>query len=274
MKFDIDQLCINTTTLGEGLIQDKIKLLSESRINKIALWYDDVKEQNIDEIKELLSVNNIKPVLLSFLGPFNQVTAEERKQQRDEDIKKINIAQQLGISTVLALSGPRKAISEKDAFYNLKSALSELSGLCADSDIRIAFEPIHYMYQDDWTFIYTLEETLKLVSGLDCSNLGVMLDLYHLWMEPGLSETIKSAAGKIFGAQLSDWKPITESKYDRGLPGEGCIPLPELINSIMAAGWEEWFDIEIFSNDLWKKSPKEIVKECQKSFEKLAEQIN
>lgn len=265
----LDRLCINTVSIGQGNFRDKIKVIADNNIQYISLWYDDVKDEDLEAVKQLFKINSLTPVAMTFLGPFNQISKEEEAAAREEDRKKIEIASALGIDTILALTGARNGLSDKDAISLLKRSLKMLSGKCQEHGIRIAFEPIHYMYQDEWTYISTFEEAFNIVSDIGSKNLGLMLDVYHVWMEPMVLTKIENSNGKIFGFQLSDWRPINRSKTDRVLPGEGCIPLNEIIDSAEKAGWRSWYDIEIFSDELWALPEDVFVRKCIDSYSKL-----
>lgn len=269
MKNAMDKLCVNTVSIGQGSFQEKVKALSKAGIKYISLWYDDVKDEDPAQIKTLFAEADLTPVGLTFLGPFNQENEELYKKARTEDERKIELASALGIDTMLALTGARNGLTDAEARELLKKSLRILAPMCQKKGIKIAFEAIHFMYQDEWTYISTFEEAFNIVSDINMDNLGLMLDVYHVWMEPEILKKIENSDGKIFGFQLSDWRPINRSKTDRVLPGEGCIPLNEIIHSAEKAGWDAWYDIEIFSDELWTLPADKFIERCKIAYNSL-----
>ena len=84
--------------------------------------------------------------------------------------------------------------------------------------------------------------------------LGVAVDAYHVWWDPELKSQIDLAGqtGRLHAFHICDWKtPTTDLLNDRGLMGEGCIPLRQIRAWVEAAGFRGFNEVEIFSNRLW-----------------------
>ncbi|MEI6534714.1 MAG: TIM barrel protein, partial [Verrucomicrobiaceae bacterium] len=85
-------------------------------------------------------------------------------------------------------------------------------------------------------------------------NLGIALDVYHVWWDDTLEAQIKLAGEKnrIFAFHVCDWKtPTTDLLNDRGLMGEGCIPVRQISRWVDNAGFAGAREVEIFSNTYW-----------------------
>ena len=81
--------------------------------------------------------------------------------------------------------------------------------------------------------------------------LGMAFGVYQLWQERQLIDRIGDAAPYIATVQLSDWKPPRHDT-DRLLPGDGEIPMQEIVDALSAAGYRGDFEIDVWSSDLWK----------------------
>src|SRR5205823_4370426 len=75
----------------------------------------------------------------------------------------------------------------------------------------------------------------------------------HVWWDPGVTEVISGAAGRIAGYQVSDWVlPLqADVLLSRGHVGDGCIDFGRLGRSLRAAGYRGWTEVEIFSEEVW-----------------------
>jgi sugar phosphate isomerase/epimerase len=92
---------------------------------------------------------------------------------------------------------------------------------------------------------------------------GVTADVYHLWWDPSLEKEIKrcSENGHLFSFHICDWNvPTMDILLDRGLMGEGCIPIKKIRSWIEAAGFNGFYEVEIFSNKFWKEDQSEFLK--------------
>jgi sugar phosphate isomerase/epimerase len=142
-----------------------------------------------------------------------------------------------------------------------------------DSNIRIGLESIHWKYQDKLTYISTLADALAVVKEVDRPNIGLMVDLYHVWQETDILSVLREARGRIVGCQVADWRPITRCRLDRVLMGDGCIPITELLTAIEAAGWDRWYDVEILSDELWKMDGREFIKLCVRKYKSMCKRL-
>ena len=73
-------------------------------------------------------------------------------------------------------------------------------------------------------------------------------------VDPDLEKEIRRCgkAGNLLAFHISDWKtPTVDLLNDRGLMGEGCIPIPEIRGWVEEAGFTGFNEVEIFSNHYW-----------------------
>src|SRR5436190_1911224 len=51
------------------------------------------------------------------------------------------------------------------------------------------------------------------------------------------------------GVHVSDWREPTRGWADRVLPGDGSVDLPAILGALDNAGWDGFYDLEIFSDN-------------------------
>lgn len=59
---------------------------------------------------------------------------------------------------------------------------------------------------------------------------------------------------------------LTHRDFDRVLPGEGVLDLPEIIATLERSGYDGFFSIELFNADLWRLPAKEAARRCYESL--------
>ena len=99
---------------------------------------------------------------------------------------------------------------------------------------------------------------------------GSVVDVYHLWWDPDLEKEIRrcGAAGQLFAYHICDWRvPTRDMLLDRGLMGEGCIPLQRIRKWVQAAGFDGFEEVEIFSNEYWNMDQSKFLKKITKAYE-------
>ena len=95
------------------------------------------------------------------------------------------------------------------------------------------------------------------------SHLGIAVDVYHVWWDDSLESQLQLAGktNRLSAFHVCDWKtPTTDLLNDRGLMGEGCIPIRSIKKSVFAAGFNGFNEVEIFSNLYWAMDQREYLK--------------
>ena len=254
-----------STKLNVG---EAIRAYHEAGFDGIGLWYDQVCKYGVDRTYEMLQKYPLKVTHLIWAGPFNQKSEKEYIEAREADREKLRVAGKLGADTVLAMTGPINDLTQREAFRQLERSLRELSPTAAECNVKIGLEPLHYILKGD-SFIFTLAEALDIVEAVNHPALGVFIDVYHIWHEPGLLETLKRAKGKIVGCHICDFRRFHRSIYDRVLMGDGVIPIREILDELKKLGWDKWYDIQVFSDELWSMKPKEFLALAYEKYQKL-----
>jgi sugar phosphate isomerase/epimerase len=132
-----------------------------------------------------------------------------------------------------------------------QDSLKNIAPLAEKRDVKLGLEILHPMYLDTWSAITTIEQAMDIIEAVNSSHVGIVLDLYHIFWDPKLSEGIKRAAGKIFGVHINDWRfPTRDILLDRVVMGNGIIPANRIVKEIQATGYEGFFDVEILSEEL------------------------
>jgi sugar phosphate isomerase/epimerase len=118
-------------------------------------------------------------------------------------------------------------------------ALTEVFERTTQPDVRLALEPI-VPWQSD--YLNTLGEAMDLVDLVGHPNLGVYVDTFHLWRTGTLLEDIERAGPCIFGVDLND--AVSDDDQMIRLPGEGKIPLTQVVRAIEATRYRGTYDSE------------------------------
>jgi sugar phosphate isomerase/epimerase len=133
------------------------------------------------------------------------------------------------------------------------------------SGVPLTIEPLHPMYAADRSCVNTLRQALDMCQALG-TDVGVAIDVYHVWWDPELAEQIARAGRmkRIFAHHICDWLvPTRDMLTDRGMMGDGVIDLKSIRLMIEQAGFFGAQEVEIFSADNWWKRPaEEVIATC------------
>jgi sugar phosphate isomerase/epimerase len=149
--------------------------------------------------------------------------------------------------------------------------LSELAGLAAYYQVRLALEPLNATSMNIESCIWTVRQALDIIDAVDRDNVGLCFDLWNSWQDANIEEEIKRAGDRIFALQVSDWR-TPQSFADRLIPGDGVIPIGRLLHAIESAGYSGACTVEIFSSDvpnaLYKSDLENVIRRSKRGLEK------
>ena len=261
---------INTATLGyQNSIEEIIDLCAERNIGGIAPWIAEVEHKNHQALSRQLKAANIHLSGFCRSHYYTAETSVERKQAIVRNQKALDIAAELNapcfVQVVGSLVGKNKNLAE--ARTHVKQGIKALLTHSKDVGVPLALEPLHPMTTADRSCLSSLNQALNWCDELDPDgefNLGIALDVYHVWWDEDLERLIKRAGNRILAFHVSDWLVNTcDLVSDRGMPGDGVIDIPQIRSWVEDAGYQGLVEIEIFSKNHWWQMPSpQIIDSC------------
>ncbi len=261
--------------------QEDLAVYREAGAGGIGIWEFKLPEgrdrESLDQLRDsglqatLCAPAVVEVIPSEFGGPTD---VEERVEAMCAGIRRLAPFNPVAIA---CLPGPRGQLELNEALRIAADGLRKAAQTAAEFGIQIAVEPLHPEVLGDKTIITSLAQTIELIDRIDQSNIGILFDLYHHWDQPDILSQIREHVGRFGGAiHIDDWREPTRSWADRALPGEGAMDLPALLGALEAAGFDGWYDLEIFSDDgtfgadypdsLWKLDPLEMLRRAKGGF--------
>jgi len=202
---------------------------------------------------------------VSSLGCLGGFTGEHGYSQHDvlaDGRRMIRVAGQLRAGTLTVVTGPQGGHIRSNANRLVVEALKELVPLAALYGIQLALQPMHPMFAKGWSFIHSLDETLVILDRVKDSRLKMAFGTYHLWQEPQLFDRLAELTPRIGLVRLADWGDVPRHDHDRLLPGEGRLPLSHVIRTLENNRYSGWYELEVWSRDLWKQDRRDLMQAC------------
>jgi sugar phosphate isomerase/epimerase len=105
-------------------------------------------------------------------------------------------------------------------------------------------------------------DALAVADSVGAPNVGIAVDVYHVWWDRTLAQSLAGARGRVLGYHLCDWLETTRHMLlDRGMMGDGVADLPAIRRAVEeGAGFAGFCEVEIFSAETWwKRDPAEVL---------------
>ena len=266
---DLSQLCVHTITTKPWSIETAAKNFSGAGVKGITVWRDALAGRNIKQTGQLIRDYDLSIVSLCRGGFFPFADLQKRKAAIDDNKKAIDEAEALGAPMIVLVCGADPTQSLEDSRKQIQEGILEILPQAKAANIKLAIEPLHPMYADTRSAINTLAQANDMAEEIDSPFVGVAVDVYHLWWDPTLQQEIKQCGknNHLFAFHICDWNvPTVDSLNDRGIMGEGCIPVRKIRGWVEEAGFDGFYEVEIFSNKFWREEQGAFLKSIIKAY--------
>ncbi len=265
---DHSVLALNTATLGHNLDghgagwppERIIDACAARGLGGLVFWRREIGSRAI-EIGERVRAAGIKVVGLCRT-PY-LVGAEAPRTLNDAKAA-VDMAAALGTEVLTVVSGgtePKtKGVLESQKI--LAERIATLAAYARECGVNLALEPLNPMFGGNRTCLMTARDALRVCDLVDAPNVGIAVDVYHVWWDTTLADSLKKAGeGRVFGFHLCDWLEDTEDMLlDRGMMGDGVADLKAIRRAVEATGYAGPCEVEIFSAETWwKRDPADIL---------------
>ncbi len=266
---DFSRLCLHTITTKPWNIEEAAIRYSSAGVKGISVWRDTLENRDVEATGRMIRAHGLEIVSLVRGGFFPSTSSEKRQQAIDENKRAIDEAAALGSPLVVLVCGADPGQPLEVSRSQIRKGIETVLPYAAERKIKLAVEPLHPMYADTRSAINTMEQANDLAEAIGDPALGVAVDVYHLWWDPDLEREITRCGrhGNIFAFHICDWlSPTKDMLTDRGLMGEGCIPVRQIRGWVEQAGFDGFVEVEIFSDRWWAEDQEYFLEEIKKAY--------
>jgi len=265
---DYSRLCLHTITTKPWSLDEACEQYARAGVKGISVWRDTLVGRDVKASGKQLRDAGLNIVSLVRGGFFPALDAADRQKAIDENRRCIDEAAALGAPIIVlvcgAVFGQPLAESRKQITEGIAAVLPHARA----AGVKLAIEPLHPMYADTRSAITTLKQANDIAAQFD-ATVGVAVDVYHVWWDDQLEVEIVRCGklGKLLAFHVCDWRsPTVDLLNDRGLMGEGCIPIREIRGWVEKAGFRGFIEVEIFSHRLWQMDQVEFLRKIQDAY--------
>jgi sugar phosphate isomerase/epimerase len=241
-RFSISQI----TTLPAPF-EDDLRAYREAGAEGIGIWEIKLEEgrepEQLAELRESgLASTNAVPAVPS-IAPIPIPGPEDPAERVEAYCAGLRRLAPFEPNAVVVLTGAGRRADVVDGLRRIAEEARALG-------LRIVLEPHSPRGGEGWTIANTIPEAVELIEEAGVADaVGVLFDVWHLWDTNGVEEHIAAEIDRIAGVHVSDVRDPTRSFADRALPGEGTADVPRILRALDRAGWDGFYDLEIFSDN-------------------------
>ncbi len=263
------RLSLNQITTEQWNLKEAVEGSLRHDIEWISVWRHKIEEIGLKTSKRLIQDSGLKVSSVCRGGMFPAPTAKERAERIDDNKRAIEEASELGTDTLVLVCGPSPDRDLCTARKWVEEGIDQLVPFAKDHGVKLAIEPLHPMFVADRSVINTLEQATTMAQKHAADEVGVIVDVYHVFWDPNLYHEIKRAEGRILGFHVSDWKvPMADMFKGRAMMGDGVIEINRMRKAVEEAGYRGPIEVEIINQALWDQNGDDVLKQVTSSFKK------
>jgi sugar phosphate isomerase/epimerase len=258
------ELSVCEITTRDWNFAEDVRGYAAAGIGLIGVFYPKLLAHGVRAAADLLRAHDMRAETMISNAYLTGSGDTLDQSAYDWQLRVLDDCAAIGVSRLVTVPGLLQGRSAARMTGLTIECLGRLGGEAAARGVVLALEPIRYPYFD---FLNTLADATEIVRTVDSPNVGLVFDSWHLWNEVDLLDRISNAIDKIALVHISDYRDGTTIHDDRLLPGEGIIPLVEIIRHLDRSGYDGVYDVEIFSETLWRSPYPPLLAHCRRWFD-------
>ena len=253
---------LNQITTLRATFEEDLSNLAKSSLASIGLWTNKLADLDPSQVAAQLACSDLTVSSLSFIGGFTGSMGLTFREAMEDAYEKLFLAAAVKARCVVIASGSRGKYTAKHERKLVCQAIHELAMTAEELDIQLAVLPMRSEFARPWTDLHSFDDALNVVGQVDHRRVGVAFDSFHL-LDEAMLKRIPKIAASVAHIQVSDRPAHVLNEYSRLAPGEGVLPLLEMVRAFEQAHYAGFYDIQVWSNDVWKLSPAEVIQRCE-----------
>lgn len=266
-------LCLNASTIRPAPLRDKIAIAAQTGYDAIEPWIDDLEKHEAEggdldalgaEIRDLgLTVPNV-------IGLWSCMPAgkDAFEQSLEATRNRMRMSAAVGSKHVAAIPSPDRPDFEIEWGTECYRRLLDIGR--GEFGIIVAFEFVGFLKG-----IHRLGQAAAIALDTDDPDACLIADTFHLFRGGSGFNGVRHLDGKF----IADFhwndvlaEPPREEQGDehRVYPGDGILPLTQLLRDLKAIDYTGPLSLELFNREHWEQDLKQV---AATGLEKMREGI-
>lgn len=236
------RIVVNSASMIAWPLARDVELLRELGLRRIALLARKLDALGDDDTAERLVRDARLEVDSLMVGPLLDLA---RPQQWDAGRaalrRSLARARRFGADAAVITTGPAIGLTWEQAADAFVAAVAPVVDEARADSLTVVVEHTNGL-RFDLGFLHNLRDTIDVARR---AGVGVCLEVNTVWGERALRDTIRAGVGLIRMVQVNDFVVPTTATPDRGVPGDGVIPLERIFADLEEAGYHGPYELEI-----------------------------
>ena len=219
---------------------------------------------SLEDVRNMLQDAGVQPWTINAIS-YVGVGGEEGTAHAVERCRELSrIAQAIGCPWVLVVPGATEGRSDQQVLHDTAATYGAMCDAAAEYGVSVAFEFMGF----PWAAVRDVAGAWAVVQRANRPNTGIIIDTAHFYAGDSTLESIgdvppdKLVVLHINDVEGSVAKPDILDGH-RLYPGEGILPLQDIISAVRATGWDGVLSVELFREEYWQRDPQTVANEAR-----------
>lgn len=269
------KLALNGATTMRADLATDLQAAKAAGFDYLEIWAAKLraflKQRSTSELKDLFTEAGLQPLSINSIEhiTFRDAEAYELIKRECEELS--SIAAAIGCPCIVVVPGPlpKDGASRETVVAESLRVLHELCDISAAHDVSIAFE---FLGQSDCS-VPTLDLAAEIVRKAGRKDLKLIIDSFHFYAGGStfaMIEALDPSLIQIF--HINDAEDLPREQLEdrhRLLPGQGILPLREMISAFRRIGYDKVASVEIFRPEYWERDPFQLARDARDAAERV-----
>jgi sugar phosphate isomerase/epimerase len=238
-----ERLSVNTLCFMGTPFSELLSYWRELAPRRLGLMTAPIFEEGLEAARAAIATGDYRVDVLSHQFLAGELSPDEASwaEPRERLSQAIAMGRELGARCLYMASGGHAGRCWEEAAEAFCAAIAPCLPEAEGAGIKLLVEPCNPLYVTSH-LAHNLRDTITLA---EMAGIGVSIDIPACWTDAGLKQLIERAMPICHLFQLGDWCPGDRSLPCRAVPGDGVIPLGQILGWALDAGFEGAFDLEL-----------------------------
>lgn len=230
-------------TCMQGDFEENVRRLADFGYDSVEIMTTYPKSVDWNWVRQVLARNSmtVSWVCTGELGLLGYTLSEtedalwEQSLSRIEELVDLAASFQVGVNIGNTKGRYRDSVPREKTYKRAVEGFRRICDYAKERNVTVAIETGAFVYIN---FLNTCQEAAEMIRHVDRDNLGIMLDLWHLYVEEkSILEIIEQYGPICRHVHLAD--------SNRMYPGAGNLDFQAIIEAFRSVGYDKAFSVEV-----------------------------
>lgn len=256
-------VCLDTATIRPaGGLKEKVDIAVAAGYDAIEPWDSELEEYekeggNLKEMAEYIKDHGLfVPSMIGLWGALPE-SEEEFQKSLSATRNRMRMASEIGCEFVQTI--PNKVGKQYDTHFVADCYRRLLEIGIEDYNIKPALVFVE-MFP-----VQTMGQALSIAADADHPEARIIPDVFHMYISGGGFNGLKMLGGRSMAIFQFNDAPKGMAREDmrdkdRVFPGDGILPLPDILKDLKRTGFDGCVSLELYNPDYYKRDLLEVAK--------------